>query len=198
MLHCIWVDCDDVLSETMREIVKRSPLTEKWIKWSDIKSYSLYELDKLWITLNEAVQIFYSFFESEEYSLTQPVSGAYEKLYEWKQQWYKLFVVTWRPKPYEQVTKQWIELHFPWIFSDYLFMNQYTDNEIPKSILCKQKWIEVLVDDTVQNIVDMNSIWMPWFLMDKPWNQWEEDSKLLHRVYSWDEIDLSRFFNISN
>lgn len=190
----IWIDCDDVLSETMKEVVKRSPLVEKWIKLSDITSYGLFEVDKLWISFDEAVDIFYSFFESGEYYLTQPVSGAYEKLYERKHQWHKLFVVTWRPKPYEQVTKQWVENHFPWIFSDYLFMNQYTENEIPKSVLCKEQWIELLVDDTAQNIIDINSVGIPWFLFNKPWNQWVENTDLLYRVYSWDEINLSQFF----
>ena len=188
------MDCDDVLSETMEEIIKRSPLVEKWIELSDITSYGLFELKKLWIDLEEAVKIFYSFFESEEYHLTQPVSGAYEKLYEWKQQWHRLFVVTWRPKPYEQITKQRVENHFPSIFSGYLFMNQYTENEIPKSVLCKQQWIELLIDDIVQNITDINSIWIPWFLLDKPWNQWIENTNLLHRVYSWDEINLWGIF----
>lgn len=194
MQICIWVDCDDVLSETMNEIIKRSPLVEKWIKLHDITSYSLFEVKKIWVNFEEAVKIFYSFFESEEYHLTQSVSGAYEKLYQRKEQWHKLFVVTGRPEPYEEITKQWVEKHFPWIFSGFLFMNQYTQNEIPKSILCKEKWIELLIDDTAQNIIDINSAWMPWFLMDKPRNQWIQDSKFLKRVYSWDEIDLDTFF----
>ena len=193
---CIWVDCDDVLSETMKEIVKSPILVKKWMKYNDIESYSLFQIERIWLSLEEAVKIFYSLFESKEYPLIQPVSGAYEKLYERKQQWHNLFVVTWRPKPYEQVTRQRVESHFPWIFSDYLFMNQHTENEIPKSVLCKQKWIELLIDDTAQNIIDVNSVWMPWFLLDKPWNQWVEDSELLHRVYSRDEIDLSQFFKL--
>lgn len=195
MQTCIWVDCDDVLSETMNEILKRSPLVEKWIKLSDITSYGLFEVKKIWVSFEEAVKIFYSFFESSSYPLTQPVSWAYEKLYLRKEQWHKLFVVTGRPKPYEEITKQRVEKHFPWIFSGFLFMNQYTENEIPKSVLCKEKWIELLIDDTAQNILDMNSVWMPWFLINKPWNQWVHDSKLLKRVYSRDEIDLGTFFS---
>ena len=73
-------------------------------------------------------------------------------------------------------------------------MGQYTEDEIPKSQLCKEKWIQLLIDDRAENIQDVNELWMPWFLLDKPWNQWVEDSELLHRVYSRDEIDLSQFF----
>jgi hypothetical protein len=35
---------------------------------------------------------------------------------------------------------------------------------------------------------------MPGFLLDKPRNQNIENSELLIRAYSWDEIDLNKFF----
>ena len=166
MWACIWVDCDEVLSETMDELLKRSPLKEKWIKKSDITSYDLFEVKKLWMTLEEAIDLFFWFFESPEYYLAKPVSWAYEKLYERKQDWHTLFVVTARKKHHEEQTRKRVETHFPWIFSDYLFMGQYTEDEIPKSQLCKNKWIQVLIDDNVFNIRDMNWVWMPCFLLD--------------------------------
>ena len=190
---CIWVDCDEVLSETVDELIKLSPFKERWIKKSDITSYDLYKVEKFWLTKEEAIQIFCRFFESPEYYYTQAVFWAYEKLYEWKQMWHTLFVVTARNIPYEKQTRKWVETHFPWIFSDFLFMDIYTENEIPKSQLCKDKWIQILIDDNASHIIDVNWIWIPWFLLDKPWNQGIENSELLQRVYSWDEIDLSIF-----
>lgn len=198
MTLCIWVDCDEVLSETTDELLKRSPLKEKWIKKSDITSYDIYEVEKVGLTKEEAVQTFFSFFESPEYYLCKPVSWAYEKLYERKQAGHILVVVTARKKPHEEQTRKWVESHFPWIFSDYLFMGQHTENEIPKSQLCKDKWVQVLIDDNASNIHDMNWVWMPGFLLDKPRNQWVEDTELLHRVYSRDEIDLTQFFKNKN
>lgn len=193
---CIWVDCDEVLSETINELLKISPLKEKWIQRSDIISYELCEVEKIWITLQEAVDLFFSFFESSNYRQTQTVSWAYEKLYEWKQAWHTLFVVTARKKAHEDQTRKRVETHFPWIFSDFLFMNQYTENEIPKSQLCKNKWINLLIDDCVKNINDMNWVWIPWILLDKPRNQWIKDTELMHRAYSRDEIDLTKIFKI--
>ena len=198
MQLCIWVDCDEVLSETLDELLKLPILKEKWIKKSDILSYELSEVKKIWITLEQAVNLFFSFFESPEYYQCQPVFWAYEKLYERKQQWHKLFVVTARKKPHEEQTRKRVETHFPWIFSGYLFMGQYTEDEVPKSQLCLDRWIQVLIDDSSNNIRDMNSVWMPCFLLDKPRNQWVEDNELLHRVYSRDEIDLSQFFKLDN
>ena len=191
---CIWVDCDEVLSETINELLKRFPLKNKWIKKSDIISYDLYEVQKIWLSKVEAIQAFNWFFESSEYFQAKPVFWAYKKLYERKNAWHSLFVVTARNKPYEERTREWVNTNFPWIFSDFLFMNQYTENEIPKSQLCIEKWIQVLIDDNWNNIVDINWVWIPWFLLDKPRNQWIEDSNFLHRVYSRDEIDLDQFF----
>lgn len=193
---CIWVDCDEVLSETINELLKKSPLKEKWIKRSDITSYYLSDVKKIGVTLEESINLFHSFFESPEYYELQPVFWAYEKLYERKQAWHTLCVVTARNNPYEERTRKRVEIHFPWIFSDFLFMNQYTENEIPKSKLCKDKWIQLLIDDNPQNIHDVNSLWMPGFLLDKPRNQNIENSELLIRAYSWDEIDLNKFFKI--
>lgn len=194
MSFYVWVDCDEVLSETINELLKYSPLKEKWLQRSDITSYNLYEVEKFWLTKEEAIQLFFSFFESSEYYQCQPVSWAYEKLYERKQAWYKLFVVTARKKSHEEQTRKRVETHFPWIFSDFLFMGQYTEDEVAKSQLCKDMWIQVLIDDSTWNIHDMNSVWMPCFLLDKPRNQWVKNSKLLQRVYSRDEIDLHHFF----
>jgi len=194
MTFCIWVDCDEVLSETINELLKRFPLKEKWIQRSDITSYDLYEVDKIWLTKEDTIQAFYDFFESPEYYQTKPVFWAYKKLYERKQTGHTLFVVTARNKPYEDQTRKRVETHFPWIFSSFLFMNIYTENEIPKSQLCLDKGVQVLIDDNARNVHDMNSVWIPCFLLDKPWNQWVEDTELLHRVYSRDEIDLKAFF----
>ena len=107
---CIWVDCDEVLSETINELLKRSPLKEKWIQRSDILSYDLFEVEKIWLSKEETIQAFYSFFESPEYYQAQPVSWAYEKLYERKQAWHTLFVVTARKQPHEffQIICSWI------------------------------------------------------------------------------------------
>ena len=44
---CIGVDCDEVLSETLNELLKRSPLKEKNLKRSDITSYNLFEVEKV-------------------------------------------------------------------------------------------------------------------------------------------------------
>lgn len=196
MAICIWVDCDDVISDTRSSLLKRQEFVSKWIIMEDFTTYHLKDLKKLWIDAIQALQIFDCFLSSSQYFQTQPVPWAYEKLNERRNKWYKLFVVTARNEKYKDVTIKWVETYFPWIFSDYLFTTQYPNNEMLKSQLCNQKWIKLLIDDSIENIQDINSIWIPWILLDKPRNQWMEDTNLLKRVYSRDEMDLNVFFSM--
>lgn len=185
----IWVDCDEVLSETVSEIIKRPPYDRFNLNIEDITSYYLGDLNLPWISKTEEADVFFNFFESEEYRNTKSVKWAFEALSKLKAMWHTLVVVTARPDKYRNQTVQRVEKHYPNIFSDFLFKNQYMENEVPKSQLCLQKWIQFLIDDNTENILDVNEEWIPWVLLDKPWNQWVEDDEMIIRAYSWDEID---------
>ena len=188
---CVWVDCDEVLCETIDELIKYPPLLERHIKKSEIYRYNLWEMEELNLSKEEAIHTFFSFFDTPEFFNCKPVKGAYEKVKQLKDNWCKLCVVTARPENIEERTRKWIDKFFPNIFSDFLFMNQFKDNEIPKSKLCKQLWIQLLIDDNIFNILDVNKEDIKGILLDKPWNKEANDNKYLKRVSSWDDIDLS-------
>ena len=190
----IWVDCDEVLSETMDEILKRWVFKWKNVKKTDITSYFLWDIAKLWITKEEWIEQFFSFFASDDFFETKPVEWALKKLKELKKQWHRLYVVTARAEQFKERTIERINIHYPWIFSDYLFMNQFKENEVPKSKLCKDLWIELLIDDSVNNLLDINKEWIPWIVLDKPRNSRVEESELLKRAKNRDDIDISYFF----
>lgn len=193
MSICIWVDCDEVLCETIDELLKYSPFIEKNIKKEDISSYFLWDVEKINITKEEWIRIFFSFFDSEKFYDCKPVKWALNKLRSMKEKGFKLIVVTARATQFEKQTKKWVEDHFPWIFSDFLFMNQFKENEKSKSQLCKELWISYLIDDSINNLLDVNSAWIKGILLDKPWNQDIEDNELLKRVNSWDDITPELF-----
>ena len=190
----IGVDCDEVLCETIDEILKRWKFKDKNVKKSDITSYYLWDVEKCKMTKEEWIEQFFSFFDSDEFFQTKPVEWALEKLKELKEEWNELYVVTARAEQFKDKTINRVNTHFPWIFSGFLFMNQFKENEVPKSKLCKNLWIEILIDDSVNNIHDINKAWIPWILLNKPRNHWPEDSKLLKRVNSREEVDLNYFF----
>ena len=73
MPKIIGVDCDDVLSETMREILKTPLFIERKMEREDLISYNLWEHPKLCISFEEALRVFFDFFLSEQYWNMQPV-----------------------------------------------------------------------------------------------------------------------------
>jgi uncharacterized HAD superfamily protein len=190
----IWVDCDEVLSETVDELLKREFFKKKNIIKEDITSYNFWEVEKIWITQEEWVNLFFSFFATDDMLKIKPVKWAKEKLTELKNAWHKLVVVTARAEQFKERTIKRININYPWLFSDYLFMNQFKENEVPKSKLCKDFWIELLIDDSINNINDINKVWIPWILLDKPWNRSAEESELLKRAMSREDVDVSIFF----
>jgi len=137
---------------------------------------------------------FFSFFASDDFFETKPVKWAYKKLKQLKEEWNELYVVTARAEQFKEKTIERVNIHFPKIFSGFLFMNQFKKNEVPKSKLCKDFWIEILIDDSVNNLRDINKEWIPWILLTKPWNSWPKDNHLLKRVASRDDVDISYFF----
>lgn len=80
-------------------------------------------------------------------------------------------MVTGRSEALQEKTKQWISQHFPDIFDDFLFSNCAVADEVPKSQLCKQAGIELMVEDDLDFVKDLVEHSIPCFLLDKPWNQ---------------------------
>ena len=67
----IWVDCDEVLSETIDEILKRWVFKWKNIKKTDINSYFLRDVKKLNITKEIGIEQFFWFFASDDFFKTK-------------------------------------------------------------------------------------------------------------------------------
>lgn len=189
----IGIDCDEVLAETLDQILETPFFKEKNIHRTDIHSYDLRENKQLPITVEEGIDLFFWFFESKEFRNTKPVIGAKEKLQEWKNQGHTLVVITGRPLAFKEKTIEWINQYFPNIFDDYLFAGAYTDQEISKSELCKQRGIEVVVEDNLMFVKDLSQHHIPCFLIDKPRNKsyTSQEYPGVIKVLSRDTIDLS-------
>ena len=79
----------------------------------------------------------------------QPVTGAKEKLQQWKSEGKKLIVVTARATQIKERTIERINQYFPDLFDDYVFANIHMKNEVPKSELCKQAGIQIMVEENL-------------------------------------------------
>jgi uncharacterized HAD superfamily protein len=169
----IGVDCDEVLSETIDELLKTPLFVEKGMKKADITSYNLREIPKLGISLEEASSLFRAFFASEQFWQTPPVSGAKEKLTQRKEQGHQLVVVTGRDTQFKERTIQRVHQHFPALFDDFLFANELTNQVISKSVLCQQRGIQLMIEDRAPTVIELAQHGIPCWILDKPRNQSE-------------------------
>ncbi|MDR3169750.1 MAG: hypothetical protein LBU27_08705 [Candidatus Peribacteria bacterium] len=167
----IGVDCDEVLSETIDELLKTPFFVEKGIQKTDITSYNLRELPKLGISLAEATSLFWALFASEQFWQIQPVKGAKEKLTQRKEEGHQLVVVTGRDTQFKQRTLQWIQQYFPTLFDEVLFANELTNQMIPKSTLCQQRGIQLMIEDRAPTVFELAQHGIPCWIFTKPRNQ---------------------------
>jgi len=196
MPKIIGIDCDDTLSETLNEVLKNPIFIKNGITKNDIThSYELFEnpiLSQAWIDKKIAMKVYYDLFLSDDFRNIQPVEWALQKLQERKSQGHTFIMITWRAMIIQDKTQQRVQQHFPNIFDSFLFSNHNVENEIPKSELCKQAGVQVMIEDNLDFALEISQHNIPCFLLDKPRNKWyiyPENSQIT-RVKSWDEITL--------
>ena len=85
-------------------------------------------------------------------------------------------------------TKAWVEKHFPEVEEIY-FVNHFSEKQLPKSHVCHEKHISLMIDDHMGNAIDLTENGIVCILLEKPWNRHETfDHPLLYRVRDWQEI----------
>ena len=150
-------DMDEVLCDFLGALIAWHNMTYGTsLTKADFKSYHFHET---WGgTLAEGVDKVHLFFRSPYFAQIQPVPGAAEAVAELKKR-ANLVVVTSRQHVIAEQTLEWLNTHFPGIFSDVLFGNHYAQNnpdpsridatKRTKADMCKEAGALALVDDNV-------------------------------------------------
>lgn len=151
-----------------------------------------FELSSSWnCTKEEVVARVLDFYQTPEHAECQPIPGAVEAM-DTLSQSHELTIVTSKPADLETMTHAWVEKHFPKVFQGIYFTSSFVTPEhqqIKKSELCRKFGIEVFIDDSIANVLDVATACEHVFLFDRPWNQ--EKVALpanVTRAYSWQEI----------
>lgn len=186
----IGIDIDGVLSETVPALLEfHNNRYGTTLKKDQIHAYELW---KSWGgTLEDDIEKFYSFYESEYFAKIEPVDGAMCEISKLANE-NELIVITSRPHDIAKKTHYWIETWFPNLFKEFHFTNQTSRKGIKgkKSHMCNNYHIQVLIDDHVdflKECVEGNS-GVQTILFDSPWNQNESLPTRISRAYSWKEI----------
>jgi len=184
----IGIDLDGVLAELLSAIIEYHNVTYKTeLAQKQFKSHGFW---KTWGgTRDEAIQKLRDFYQTNYFKNIKPVSGAIKALSNLKQN-NDLFVITARPNEIIKDTKKWLNQYYPNFFSGTYFANHcpQSGSEIPKSQICDELEIEVMIEDSIENALDCAGLKRRVLLFDRPWNQQAELPSGISRVLSWKEI----------
>ncbi|KAF9431156.1 hypothetical protein BGZ76_000523 [Entomortierella beljakovae] len=197
----IAVDLDEVLARTSLAIAEFH--NDTYGTSLTMQDFISYDYTKIWGgTREESITKWRLFFDSPYFLKVEPVEGSLETLKLLKSRRFSLVIVTARQQFVAELTKKFVDRHFPGIFESIYFANHYlTEQEKlnfiskPKSIICRDVHAQLLIDDSLEIATEVAKAGIPVLLFDHQgsykWNKLKDGEKLpdkVTRVKSWKEI----------
>lgn len=143
------------------------------------------------ISSEELVRRIYAFYESTEFEDIRPEKGSTSVIGRLSKK-HKLYIITSRPDSTEVRTRQWLNRYFPDEIEKILHTNQFSldhDGAVTKGSMCRKYGITVFIEDAPIYAEETAGAGIKTLLLDQPWNQNVEESKLVTRVASWKDIE---------
>ncbi|MEK6741915.1 MAG: hypothetical protein AABX91_00455 [Nanoarchaeota archaeon] len=141
------------------------------------------------ISKEKAEKEIIDFFSSEKFKKLSPVTDSQDaiKLLAQKN---ILSIVTARPDFVRETTLEWLDAHFPNIFSEIHFTSQFGGNgpREKKSDFCLDYNYEIIIEDIVEHANECAEKGIKVFLLNRPWNKNFSLHPLVQRVNDWNEI----------
>eukprot|EP00897_Mesotaenium_endlicherianum_P007954 jgi/Mesen1/7187/ME000037S06546 len=153
---------------------------------------------KIWkCSQAEANHRVHQFFESEHFNNGIPAIPGARAALERLSSYCQLIVVTSRQHVIQEPTLEWLEHHYPGIFSSVHFGNHFAlkGTARPKSEICKELGLEVLIDDNPRYATECAEHGIHVLLFDYnmsyPWSKSADGPvhPLIQRVRNWDEVE---------
>lgn len=191
-LNTVAVDIDDVLVPHGDVLIDH--LNGKFKIEADIQGFfSLDELmDAYGRSRQEIKTKIHDFLESEEFARMEPTEESVWAIDRLKQH-YDLTIVTARPGITHNMTKDWLEQHFPDTFQSINFTNMDyewgTLKKVSKRNVCESLGADCLIDDSLKHIQEVIECGMYGILFGNyHWNQTDELPARAVRAEDWQEV----------
>ena len=178
-MNRVAVDVDEVLVKFLLPLAKHHSQVHKlWCKPKYRYIYrEIFEVDEP--TSKKMVREFY---QSKAFMNLTPIQGSQKAMYNLKERYNKMYILTGRQDIAREETEAWIDTYFPGVFDDVILTNSYTPNEIYKADICRALNIGLIIDDN-KAICDKcieNGVRALNFIGDE------------HNIYPWcEESDIS-------
>ncbi|MEI6352424.1 MAG: hypothetical protein WCO35_00605 [Candidatus Nomurabacteria bacterium] len=186
----IGVDIDDILlpfNDGFIKLVNKKLNTDfKIHNWSSrvLEDETKYSKEMIFELLDE-----FSF--SKEAKEVTPIFGAIESIEKMNNLGCELYAITARPLYLEKETKELIKKHFHNHFKEVYHLGSRKKGEylkVDKGIFSKEFGINIFIEDSLKNSLDIAQHNIPVILLDNPWNQEENLPENIFRVKDWNEI----------
>jgi 5'(3')-deoxyribonucleotidase len=166
----------------------------------EISDYFAYDFAKVWsCSQDESNQRVHDFFDSHHFAAgIEVIPGAFDVLHRLKQSC-NLMIVTSRQHIIQEPTLEWLESHFPNIFSEVHFGNHFAleGSSRKKSDICAAIGADVLIDDNPGYALECAKAGIKVLLYDwrgsYPWAKTDGGEgprhDLITRVSCWEEAE---------
>lgn len=181
----IGVDLDDVLAELLIKFTDfHNKKNSTNFKFEQITHFGLWEL---WgITKDEMTLELEEFLENHSHTV-EPILGSVEAIDELAKN-HELLILTSRSESMKDRTIEWLNIHYPAKFQDFLFANHWLKAKgKTKADLCRDFKIELVIEDSPLFAKELAEQGFKVVLFDKLWNQGLEHNNII-RADSWSEI----------
>ena len=194
----IYVDFDDVLSETGRAFV--TVLEREFgrtVAFEDIVSFDLGR--SLDLNPDELAEFFVAAHRDEVLDRVEPMAGALEVLNSWVRGGYEISIVTGRPPSTEEASRRWLDRHrVP--FHSLTFVDKYprdihpgagvseTTEPVSLETLAARRFSFAVEDSMKMARFLAETVGVEVCLIDRPWNRELVGVEGVSRCLNWRQV----------
>jgi len=173
----VWIDLDEVLADTVREFLKfcKTKIDLK-VQREWLYNYFLQDVKETWLSKEQFFDLWKSFVQEGHTKSVPVIEWSYQLLSSLKNNWNKIFVITWRHDFERSNTQYWLAKNYPDLVDDLIFTNFLSSEMKNKSEYINKYNIQVFFDDIFDFCKDvaLNSN-IPVYMPTKPWNVHYQD-----------------------
>jgi hypothetical protein len=140
-MNRVAIDIDEVLVKFLFPMAKFHKQTITKPKYSYVYR-EIFDIDE-----PASQKMVHDFYQSKAFTELTPIFGAQKAMFNLRQRYNKMYIVTGRQDMARKETERWIDMYFPYMFDDVILTNSYTPNEIHKAEICHALGIGLIIDD---------------------------------------------------
>jgi len=140
-MNRVAIDIDEVLVKFLFPMTRFHKRTITRPKYSYVYR-EIFDIDE-----PASQKMVHDFYQSKAFTELTPIIGSQKAMYNLRERYNKMYIVTGRQDMAREETERWIDMYFPDVFDDVILTNSYTPNEIHKVDICRALNIGLLIDD---------------------------------------------------